>query len=206
VSNNRQLVGDYTNPILKPAAAELVKKYGEISLTGVAYPTPSNQCWPGGVPFIFENLGMQMIQRPDKITILYPHDHEFRQVRMNQPHPARVPPSWYGDSVGHYDGNMLVIDTVGVKVGPFAMVDQFGTPHSEALHVVERYRLLEYETAKQYWERNARENFRIPSSDGGAEVDPTYMGKVLHHGMVRDRHLSARTGRTARTCLCRKPA
>ena len=71
VSNSNQLVGDYTNPILKPQAAEVVKKHGEISLSGVASPTPSNQCWPEPVPYIFQNIGMQMLQQPDKITILY---------------------------------------------------------------------------------------------------------------------------------------
>jgi hypothetical protein len=45
---------------------------------------------------------------------------------MNQPHPAQVTPSWYGDSVGHYEGDTLVIDTIGVKTGPFAVVDWFG--------------------------------------------------------------------------------
>jgi hypothetical protein len=130
---------------------------------------------------------MQMLQQPGKITILYPYDHEFRQVRMNQPHPALVTPSLYGDSVGHYEGDTLVIDTVGVKVGPFAMVDMFGTPHTEALHVVERYRLLDYEAAKESWERNAKENFRIPGNDLGAEVDPAYMGKGLQlQFMVED--------------------
>src|SRR5262249_15937317 len=46
VSSAYQLIGDYTNPILRPHAAEEVKRHGEISLTGVAYPTPNNQCWP----------------------------------------------------------------------------------------------------------------------------------------------------------------
>jgi hypothetical protein len=68
---------------------------------------------------------------------------------MNQPHPARVTPSWFGDSVGHYEGDALVIDTVGVKIGPFAMVDMYGTPHSPALHVVERCRLLDYEARRK---------------------------------------------------------
>jgi hypothetical protein len=105
VGDIRQLVGDYTNPILKPWAAEAVKRFGEISLAGEGYPTPRNQCWPEQVPFVFMNYGMQMLQRPDKITILYPYDHQFRQVRMNQSHPAHVTPSWYGDSVGHYEGD-----------------------------------------------------------------------------------------------------
>jgi hypothetical protein len=118
VSNNLQLVGDYTNPILKPQAAEVVKKHGEISLRGIGYPTPRNQCWPGGVPFIFSSTGVQLLQQPDKITIIYDYNHEVRYVRLNQPHPAQVTPSWYGDSVGHYEGETLVIDTVGIKVGP----------------------------------------------------------------------------------------
>ena len=50
--NITQLVGDYTNPILQPWAAEVVKKFGEISLAGEGYPTPRNQCWPEQVPFV----------------------------------------------------------------------------------------------------------------------------------------------------------
>jgi hypothetical protein len=145
---------------LKPQAAEIVKKLGQISLSGANYPTPSNQCWPGGVPYIFWNFGIQMLQQPEKITILYFYDHEFRRVRLNQPHPAQVAPSWYGDSVGHYDGDTLVIDTVGIKIGPFSMIDWYGTPYTQALHVVERYRLLDYEAAKEGFERDAKENFR----------------------------------------------
>ena len=71
--------------------------------------------------------------------MLYLHDHEVRQVRLNQPHPVNVTPSWYGDSVGHYEGGALVIDTVGVKRGHYPMLDMYGTPFSDALHVVERY-------------------------------------------------------------------
>jgi hypothetical protein len=179
VSNNYQLVGDYTNPILKPEAAAAVKRAGEVALSGAPYPTPSNQCWPGGVPFIFWNIGVQILQQPDKVTILYSNDHEVRRVRMNQTHPARVTPSWYGDSVGHYEGDTLVIDTVGVKIGPFAMVDMYGTPLSPALHVVERYRLLDYEAAKEEEERGERGNFRLRGSDPGFAPDPAYRGKGL---------------------------
>ena len=178
VSDVYELVGDYTNPILRPHAAETVKKHGEISLTGVPYPTPSNQCWPGGVPFVLYNIGMQMLQQPETITILYSNDHEVRRIRLNQPHPARVTPSWYGDSVGRYEGDALVIDTVGVKVGPFAMLDMYGTPHSAALHVVERYRLLDYEAAKQAEERGQRELSRF-GRDPGFARNPDYKGPGL---------------------------
>ena len=162
VSDVLQLVGDYANAILKPEAAEVVKKHGEISLRGMGYPTPSNQCWPGGVPFVFaSDDGMQLLQQPDKVFMLHIYDHQVRQARLNQSHPTQVNPSWYGDSVAHYEGDTLVIDTVGIKVGPFAMVDWYGTPHTPALHVVERYRLLNYEAAKEGLQRDAKENFRI---------------------------------------------
>jgi hypothetical protein len=176
VSSEYQLIGDYTSPILKPQAAEEVKKHGEISLTGVAYPTPNNQCWPEPVPYIFRDFGIQMLQQAHQITILYSQDHEVRRVRMNQPHPAQVTPSWYGDSVGHYEGDTLVVDTVGIKTGrPFAMVDMYGTPYTKALHVVERYRLLDYEAAKEAVNRAGQENVRIP----GYGPEPNYRGKGL---------------------------
>jgi hypothetical protein len=161
-SNFDKLVGDYTNPILKPAAAEVVKKRGEISLSGRAFPDPDNQCLQQPVPYVFWNFEIAILQQPDRITILYHHDHQFRQVRMNQPHPAQVTPSWHGDSVGHYEGDTLVIDTVGIKVGRFDTIDRLGTPYTEALHVVERYRLLDYEAAKEAQERGQKEWPRIP--------------------------------------------
>src|SRR5205809_1894698 len=174
--NNYELVGDHTNPILKPHAAEVVKRHGEISLTGVPYPTPSNQCWPGGMPFVLWNIGMQMLQKSDKIAIIYSNDHEVRYVRMNQPHPARVTPSWYGDSIGHYEGDTLVIDTVGIKTDrPFAMVDMYGTPFSAALHVVERYRMVDYEEAQAAVARNLKQNARVPDTAS----DLSYRGKRL---------------------------
>ena len=177
--NPLRLVGDYTNPILKPEAAEIVRKHGELELS-VGAPTPTNQCWPSPVPYIFRGIGMQMFQKPDRITILYFGD-QVRHVSMNQPHPATVTPSWYGHSVGRYDGDTLVIDTVGIKSDrPFAMVDMYGTPYTKALHVVERYRLIDYEAAKEAQERNGKENWRFDAATAEGWVpDPTYKGKGL---------------------------
>jgi hypothetical protein len=174
-SNFNQLVGDYSNPILKPHAAEIVKKFGEISLSGLAFPDPDSQCLLNPVPYIFWNFEIQILQQPDKVTILYPHDQDYRQIRLNQPHPAKVNPTAHGDSVGHYEGDTLVIDTVGIKVGRYTMVDRFGTPYTQALHVVERYRLLDYEAAKEAQERAQKEWPRV----GAYGVDPTYKGKGL---------------------------
>jgi len=174
--NNAQFVGDYTNPILKPQAAAVVRRHGEISLSGMTYPTPSNRCWPSGVPYIFFQPGMQMLQLPQRIVFLYLRDHEFRHVRLNEQHPADVTPSWYGDSIGHYEGDTLVIDTVGVKTDrPFAMVDMYGTPFSSALHVVERYRMVDYDEAEAAVARNLTQNNRVPDTAS----DLAYRGKRL---------------------------
>jgi len=175
VSDYGQLVGDYTNPILKPEAAATVKKFGDLSLAGVEFPNPANQCWPEPLPFIYKNFGLQILQQPDELTLLYEQDHEVRHVRMNQPHPNQVKPSWYGDSAGHYEGDTLVIDTIGTRTDrPFAMVDLYGTPYTKALHVVERYRLIDYEEAKDGLARDAKENFRA-----GIAVDRSPRGKYL---------------------------
>jgi hypothetical protein len=89
--------------------------------------------------------------------MLFNENHEVRRVRMNEPHPAKVKPSWHGDAVGHYEGDTLVIDTVSVRTDrPHAMIDLFGTPYTEKLHVVERYRLVDCEDAKDAMQRDQR--------------------------------------------------
>jgi hypothetical protein len=188
VTNLGQVVGDYTNPILKPPAAEAVKKFGEVELSGVTSPTPNNQCWPQPVPYILWHLGIQLLQQPHQITILYHFDHEVRHVRMNRSHPANMTPSWYGDSVGYYEGDTLVVDTIGIKADrPFAMVDWYGTPYTGALHVVERYRLVEYEAAREAQERSGHENFRLPGDAWGWAPAPNYKGQGLQlHFTVED--------------------
>jgi hypothetical protein len=183
VSNYDQLVGDYTNPILQPWAAEVVKKFGEISLAGVTYENPSNQCWPEPMPFIYKQFLMELIQQPDQITFVYSGNMDVRRVRLNQPHRDPLTPSLYGDSVGHYEGDTLVIDTVGVKTDrPYAMIDLFGTPYTKSLHVVERYRLRDYDDVKDAIERNKKENYLF-----AGDVFSNYRGKFLQlHLTIED--------------------
>ena len=176
VANFQRLVGDYKNPILKPDAARIVKEHGDLSLAGKGYPTPSNQCWPGGVPYVFWDFLVQMFQGPDHITMLYRHGNEVRRIRMNSRHPAKPKPAPYGDSIGRYEGDTLVIDTVAIGSGPYAMLDMYGTPYTDRLHVVERYRLVDYDEAKDAIARNDRENSKAGL---GWDFDPAYRGKVL---------------------------
>ena len=161
----------------------MVKKFGEISLAGITYPNASNQCWPRPVPFIFKHQQMEIIQQPDKITFIFNEDHEVRRVRLDEPHRSPVTSSWYGDSVGHYEGDTLVIDTVGVNPDrKYAMVDLFGTPYTKSLHVVERYRLRDYDDVKDAIERNKNENWLVVG-----DVFSTHRGKFLQlHLTIED--------------------
>src|SRR6266849_2145707 len=161
VSDYNSLVGDYKNPILQPWAADVVKKKGDLSLAGVTFASPSNTCWPEPVPYLFKHAAMQMLQLPDQLVMVFNENHEVRRVRASQQHPAKVAPSWHGDAVSHYEGDTLVIDTMGIRADrPHAMIDLFGTPYTEKLHVVERYRLVDHEVAKDVMQRGAKENWR----------------------------------------------
>jgi hypothetical protein len=145
----QSVVGDFTNPILTPHAAEVVKKNGDLELAGIVIPNPHNQCRPQPTPFNLSiELGVQIIQQKDEVLLTYLSDHQVRHVRMNVPHSDHPTPTWQGESVGRYEGDTLVIDTIGQKIGPLSMVDRFGTPFSAALRVIERYRLIDGATAR----------------------------------------------------------
>ena len=179
VSVGGRRVGDYTAPILQPWAAQVVKEFGEKEVNDGPALNPINQCRPSGVPFVFYNLGMEMLQQKNSITMLYVYNGEVRHVRLNEAHPAKVTPSWFGDSVGHYEGDTLVIDTIGIKTGPYTMVDQYGTPHTDKLHVIERYRLIDYETANTILERGARATATTFRNDSGVIPDTKSRDKNL---------------------------
>jgi len=179
-------VGDYANPMLKPQAAEVVKKLGEISVTGTAYPDPHSQCWPEPIPFTLSvQFGVEILQQKNEVVLLYLADHKVRHVRMNAPHPRRVTPTWQGDSVGHYEGDALIIDTVGLKVGPLSMVDLYGTPYSASLHVIERYRLIDGAAARDAQQNHERDYFPpgvsspLTNEYGRGDIDPDTTKKGL---------------------------
>ena len=156
-------VADHTDPVLLPWNAEYLRERGEqevIEVNTVAH----NICWPSGVPQV-SNLRepVQLLQEEDQVTILYQRDHQVRYVHLNQKHPEHVEPSWYGHSVGHYEGDTLVVDTIGLREG--TGVDRFNTQHTEQLHVVERFRLIEDGQA-------LRVNFVV--EDPGAFTQPWY--------------------------------
>jgi len=176
-SNIGQLVGDYRNPILKPETAEIIRKKGEISKSGQTYPDASNQCRTYNPPFnLAMQLEMEMLQRKDSITIIYGQDDQVRRIRLNASHPKNVTPSPMGDSVGHYEGDTLVVDTIGVKQGPYQFVDRYGSPVTESLHIVERYRLIDGAAAKEAQERFEKIEGRLNAAPRAFDDDPSKKG------------------------------
>jgi hypothetical protein len=136
-------VADLSNPILLPWTREELRKVNERVLAGEAVFTPKERCWPIGVPafLLYPVTPIYFLQRPGEVTIIWQEDHMARHVYLNRKHTERVKPSWFGESVGHYEGgDTLVVDTIGLNMRTF--VDQFRTPHTEQLHVVERFRIL----------------------------------------------------------------
>jgi hypothetical protein len=144
-ANAGRLVGDYHNPILTPEAATVVKQKGELAIAGRGFPNAQDQCRPIAPPFAFAmQLGFELLPAANgDIIILYDQNMNVRHIRMNGAHPANLMPSSMGESVGRWEGDVLVIDTAGIKTDAFTSVDRFGTPQSEAMHVVERYRLID---------------------------------------------------------------
>lgn len=135
-------VGDHNNPILQDWTAAIVREKGEAALAGRGPPTAQMLCMPSGVPNDHSLMGpIHFVQSEDIVLIVHQRDHQIRRVYMNQKHSEHILPSWYGESVGHYEGDTLVVDTIGLNEK--TVTDRNGTPHTENIHVVERYRVID---------------------------------------------------------------
>jgi hypothetical protein len=137
-------LADLSSPILQPWARDVVRKRNEIVLSGKPANPPHASCWPVGVPgFLLRPMtqAMYFVQTPKVVVMILSSKQEVRHIYMTDKHSADVKPSWYGESIGHYDGDALVIDTIGIDERTW--VDGFGTPHTKDLHVIERLHLIE---------------------------------------------------------------
>src|ERR1700757_1045243 len=136
-------IADLTNPNLKPWVKEVMKKDNDEVLAGKVVFTPSSSCMPAGVPGFLALAGnnnpVWFLQTPKQVSIIRDADSQVRRVYLDVPHSPNPKPTWYGESVGHYEGDTLVVDTIGLSRKTF--VDAYRTPHSEKLHVVERWKL-----------------------------------------------------------------
>ena len=133
----------YNNEYLKPWVVELLRQDDLLTSNGQTIVTAHTSCYPEGVPYAFGGSVVQILQGPSEVVTLFRDHGQWRSVHLNRSHPRHVVPSWFGDSVGHFEGDTLVVDTVGIAVNPqTGSMGFYGTPHTEALHLVERYRFL----------------------------------------------------------------
>jgi hypothetical protein len=139
----RPAIVNSKDPILKPWAAEEMQATNEEVLSGKR-PLPfvsQSRCWPGGVPGQLLFLQpVYFLQTPSDVWMIWERDHFVRHISLTDKHAENLKPSWFGDSIGHYEGgDTLVVDTIGLAAGPYHYIDSFRTPHTEKLHVVERF-------------------------------------------------------------------
>ena len=155
-------VGDYTNPLLTPAGAAVMKTNAENAEKEHDPFWPATFCYPFGPTWLLQPQPVIFLQEPDKITIIYERDHQIRHVYLNVPHSKNPKPSWYGESVGRYEnGDTLVVDTIGFNAKAF--LDRYGAPYSDQLHMIERYKVspegnamevdVTYDDPKMYTEK-----------------------------------------------------
>ena len=137
-------IADLTNPNLKPWVKEVMKKDNDEVLAGKIAFTPSSSCMPAGVPGFLalggNNNPYWFVQTPKEVVIMRAADSQVRRIYLDVPHSSNPKPSWYGESVGHYEGDTLVVDTIGLSTKTF--VDNYRTPHTDKLHVIERWRMV----------------------------------------------------------------
>ena len=135
-------VADLNNPNLTQFAKDGLKKANDMVAEGFAMYNRTSRCWQPGAAVLNTSPGRTYIlQTPKEVYIIWQRDQIVRHVYLNVPHSANPKPSWNGESVGHYEGDTLVVDTIGQTTKSF--VDLYRTPHSEKLHLIERYRLIE---------------------------------------------------------------
>jgi hypothetical protein len=108
---------------------------------------PITNCFPPGVPRIYLIRGepVEIMQTPGKVVMLYEYDHFVREVYTDgRQHPKDLNSTWMGDSIGKWEGDTLVVDSVGFNDKTW--LDNDGHPHTEDLHVVERLRRVSHDT------------------------------------------------------------
>jgi hypothetical protein len=137
-------VADINHPALMPWVKDVLKKQNEQVLAGKPLYTVANSCRPAGVPnmLLVRITPFFFLQTPKEVWLVWQNDHMVRRVYLNQEHSKNLKPSWFGESVGHYEnGDTLVVDTVGLNTK--TTIDNYHTPHTEKLHVIERFHMVD---------------------------------------------------------------
>jgi hypothetical protein len=110
-----------------------MKKGNDELIAGKIAFTPRSSCRPAGF-ILFGFQPIYLVLTPREIWMIYSGDQQVRRVYLDVARSSSPKPSWYGESVGHYEDDTLVVDAIGLSDKTF--VDGYRTPHTEKLHVV----------------------------------------------------------------------
>src|SRR5947209_3755122 len=107
-------MSDAENPNLKDWAKQLMRKYNEDVLNGHRAFSSQSRCWPGGTPgqLLFPAEPVYFVQTPKEVWMFWQRQQEVRRIYMNVPHSRNPKPSWFGESIGHYENGELCVDTI----------------------------------------------------------------------------------------------
>jgi hypothetical protein len=142
----RDLVDTFAKdaPPLQPWAVERAKA----NLGAGPEEDPEDKCFPAGMPRIYlHRYPIEILQVPGRVIMFFEYDHFVRHIwtdRRTHPAEAELDDTWMGHSIGSWQGDTLVVDTIGFNDKTW--LDNAGHPHSEELHVVERLRRVDHDT------------------------------------------------------------
>jgi hypothetical protein len=104
------------------------------------------KCFPPGMPYIYLQIfPMQIVQTPKEVIEIFEYDHNVRHIYIDgRKHPDDLTPTYNGHSIGHWEGDTLVVDTVGLNGKIW--LDRLGHPESDQMHIVERIHRLDEKT------------------------------------------------------------
>jgi len=126
---------DSGKPELTPSAQAIVSERAANHLKDV----PSSRCQPNGITLFGVIFTYRVVQTPGYMVMIAEHDVPPRQIFLDgRSHPKDLDPTWMGHSIGHWEGDTLVVDSVGFNGR--AWIDLEGHPFTEKTHITERWR------------------------------------------------------------------
>ena len=137
-------LADDQNSNLTPWAATQIRMHNDLVKKGHRAFSAQSRCWPGGTPGQLLFLQpVYFVQTAQEVVMIWERDHQVRRVYLNREHSENPKPSWFGESVGHYENGELVVDTIGLAEHEYSFVDARDIPHTKDLHVVERFKIVD---------------------------------------------------------------
>ena len=161
---DRNFIYDIVSTLKKGETVPMQPWAEQLTRQRMSKDDPEANCLPGGVPRMAP-YPWKIVQQAKLVVFLFEGNiHSYRQIFMDgRGHPDDLDPTWYGHSIGRWDGDTLVVDTIGFN--DKFWFDFAGHPHTEKLHTTERYRRPDY----------SHLDFEVVIDDPGAYTRPFTM-------------------------------